>query len=815
MKRLILELSLKPFRDHSDDAIRAVCRGILQQWEALHRNAEAISFLLWTADGSEILEYTGDLSARMEWAKWVGIANGPWAEHPKTLHTARWPYCEDVPDLTYERLAFIVRALKEEGHRLTGKPVSVGTTFDPGPEFAESAFKYSRHPEIAGGAILGVGKWVNCAAILNADSQPYAGFPDGISDQTSLGTYLGRQAQHFLTDLGFDSIWFSNGFGYALEAWNVTGEVFDGHAFDTSGAARVREAILRFWRDFRKECPHFPIETRGSNLSTGMDLAAHASPLRDIYRGGFNVIAPVNSPWASMNGDYGLELVGWMSHIAELPETGVVPFRFYIHDPWWENSPWLDRHGREANDIYLPLSLCRIGSEGEITKPGSVALLTIDDSYGRMPEVVPNEITPHIQRGLLDFPDAPGLVTWVYPFDEYHEWTFGEDNRVNEVFFGDWFMRAAVNQGFPLNTVASTGNFLAARQAKPGLFEETILICPAPDEGTALAAALIAQLESGGRVLLYGPLHRADSRLLALLNLEIGEPVSGDLEIRTSLAPDSLTHGAFASRIRFRPLLSGGGLRELVPAAGIPNGELLAEVEGDGQRRAFAAGCTIAGGGRLGWVRGAFSENVDKHSMLPFKDDPSVWFASERLLRGMLQRFDVFLHFIKPSVETPDPLILAARVRNGWTFSGFTPSTNVQLKWRLPEGVPVPIGTDVLIGTDGRGTTILPRAWHRECRVFVDQTEAGEVACAEHTSGAVDVQRRLLVTGLKNATVTFHHDSSSPGARVRFQELPPYQGLGKEVPSHEPRPGLTVAHGVTGSLLISQYKNPVPSHLHS
>lgn len=813
MKRLILELSLKPFRDHSDDAVRAVCVGIFRQWEALHRDAEAISFLLWTADGSEILDYAGDPSAEMEWAKWVGIANGPWAtEPPKTLHTARWPYCENPPPLTYGRLAFIVRALKEEGRRLTGKPISVGSTFDPGPEFAESAFKYAKHPEIAAGAILGVGKWVHCAAFLKADTQSYAGFPNGIPEQTSLGTFLGRQAQHFLTDLGFDFLWFSNGFGYALEAWNVTGEVFDGFAFDPSGASRVRAAILRFWQDFREECPRFPIETRGSNLSTGMDLAAHASPLRDIYRGGFNVIAPVNSPWASMNGDYGLELVGWMSHIAELPETGVVPFRFYIHDPWWENSPWLDRHGREANDIYLPLSVCRIGADGEVTRPGSVALLTIDDSYGRMPDVVPNEITPHLQRGLADFPDAPGLVTWIYPFDEYHDWTFGKDNRVDEVFFGDWFMRAAVNQGFPLNTVVSTGNFL---QARPRLWKETILVCPAPDAGTALACALIAHLESGGKVLLYGPLHRADPRLRALLNLEPGAPISGDLLIRTTLIPDALGEGTFPDTIRFRPLLCGGGLQELLPAAGIPNGEVLAEVEGDGQRRAFAATCTLASGGRLGWVRGAFSENVDKHSMLPFKDDRKKWFTPERLLRAVLQKFGIVLHFAKPTVETPDPLILAARVRGGWTFSGFTPSTNVHLKWRLPEGVPVPVGTDVLIGTDGCGTTILPRAWHRECRVFIQQAEAGEVSCAEHTSGAVDVQRRLLVTGLKNATVTFLHDSSSAGARVRFQELPPYPGLGNEVPSHEPDPGRTVAHGVSGTLLISQFKDPVPAHLQS
>jgi len=397
-------------------------------------------------------------------------------------------------------------------------------------------------------------------------------------------------------------------------------------------------------------------------------------------------------------------------------------------------------------------------------------------------------------------------VTWIYPFDEYHDWTFGEKNRVNEVFFGDWFMRAAVNQGFPLNTVITTENFLKARQAKGSMFDETILVCPAPDAGSALAEALIAHLESGGRVLLYGPLHEADARLQALLNIKIGEPISGDLRIRTNLNLDTLGNGSFPEKLRFRELLSGGGLRELYPVDGITNGEALAEAFGEDVRRLFAASCVTAAGGVLGWVRGALSENADKHSMLPFKDDPKECFFSERLLRAVLEKFGIVLRFSKPTLDTLDPLILAARVRNGWTFSGFTPSTNVQLKWKLPDGVPVPVGCDVFIESDGCGSMALSRAWHRECRVFVQQSDPGEVSCAERTSGAVDVQRRLAVTGLKNATVIFYHDSSAIGARVRFQEEPPYPGLGRDIPSEAGTPGRTVAHNVSGTVLISQYK---------
>lgn len=79
---------------------------------------------------------------------------------------------------------------------------------------------------------------------------------------------------------------------------------------------------------------------------------------------------PVNSPWAALNFNTGVELAAWMSHVAEAP-GGEFPFRFYIHDPWFRNSPWLDRYGREPWDIYLPLSIGRLGASGKIETPST------------------------------------------------------------------------------------------------------------------------------------------------------------------------------------------------------------------------------------------------------------------------------------------------------------------------------------------------------------------------------------------------------------------------------------------------------------
>ena len=244
---------------------------------------------------------------------------------------------ENPPSYSYGDLKFIIHTLKEAGLKITGKPILVGATFDPGPEFAKSAFKYTKHPEILGGNAMGHKTFVSCYSVLNADKASYAGFPDGIPANTPLGTFFGRQSQHFLTDLNFDFIWFSNGFGFGAEGWSATGAIFTGKSFEQEKLNDFNVKIGTFWKLFRKECPDFQIQTRGTNLSVGIDLARDAVDLKNIYKGNFNMLPPPNSPWAALDGDFGLELVGYMSHMSELPDNRF-PFRYYTHDPWWLNS---------------------------------------------------------------------------------------------------------------------------------------------------------------------------------------------------------------------------------------------------------------------------------------------------------------------------------------------------------------------------------------------------------------------------------------------------------------------------------------------
>ena len=547
LKNVTLEMSPKPFREMREDYVRAVARVIFRQWEPLTLYADQISILLWTADGSEILEYDGRMETAFPWAENIGesnpghslkVENDP---HHQALHDHGRLYMAHPPALTYGRLAMIIRVLKSVGREMTGKPIRVGATFDPGGEFARSDFKYKRHNEICLGNSRGKGTFVCCYAVLNGDHHAYAGYPQGIPQGTPFGTFFGRQSQHFLTDLGYDYIWFSNGFGFGLETWMVTGPMFDGTSFHPQALPDLQRKILDFWRDYRKECPRFLIETRGTNLLTGSDLASNGTPLKAIYEGGFNLVTPPNSPWGALNNDFGLELAGYMSRIPELPPGKGFPFRFYTHDPWWLDSPWLDSYVHQPYDIFLPMAVSRITADGAVENANAIEFLTIDNSLGQMPNQVPLEVIPHLLEGLENRPDQPGPLVWVYPFDEYFALAAGPRPRLEEPFFLDWFMRAAINDGLPLNTVVSTRNFLSSVRRRPGLYRESILITRVPDAGTPLAAELLEFSAKGGRLLLYGPLGHAGDDLLAALNLKREQPAAGEFDLELAEVPDHLS----------------------------------------------------------------------------------------------------------------------------------------------------------------------------------------------------------------------------------------------------------------------------------
>jgi len=755
---ITLEASLKPFKKNDKTYIREVAKEMFTQWHSLLRHADTVSVMLWTGDGSEILDYKGFPTQPIEWAKYMGNPN---TEHPinsgpkeLSIHERAYLYLENPPNFTYGDLKFIIRTLKEEGKKVTGKPIRVGETFDPGPEFAKSDFKYKNHREILGGSAMGHNTMVSCYSVLKADQTPYAGFPKGIPENTPFGTFLGRQSKLFLQDMGFDFLWFSNGFGYGVEGWSSTGAIFDGKDFDQAKLGAAKSKISDFWKYFRAECPTIQIQTRGTNLSAGTDLARDGVDLKSIYKDK-NILPPPNSPWAALDGDFGLEMAGYMSRMSELPDERYL-FRFYTHDPWWLNTPWLDRYGREPHDIYLPMSVSRINKKGEVKIPSHLSFLSIDDAHGNMPTQVPDEVTPHILKARYDAPTAPGALVWVYPFDEYHEWAYKYKDRLPEIYYGDWLIRQAINNGFPLNTVISTRAFQNVVKDKPAFFKESIMVATVPDADSPMEKSLIYFVKKGGKLMVYGPADHGGKTFLDLLNLKNVAPLEGDFKVSTTYAGDMLTV-KYPDVIHHSRLFSGGGIATKVGNAQDEGTKIRAQMSQSEESRdvVWVRELPEWNGGKAVYVRGTNSSKFNGGKLLN-PDDPSKWFTGPLLLRYALAEFGLNCIIQKEDPSVKNPVLTISRSNNAFIFSGYNPNSTITNRFKFPQGAPLLLGLETKLDK-GNSVYTLPTAWNRECRVFVEQNE-GILSFKELHSGEKGIRKRFHVRDLENATVRIYAD---------------------------------------------------------
>lgn len=502
-KKITLEMSLKPFKQTDETYVRNVIREVFLSWRPLLKNRPEISVMLWVGDGSEILDYTGNMDAAFEWAYYIGTANRPEFNpdvdiKAESLHSKKRKYIANPPEVSYRTLQSVISIIKDEGKKLyPGSVITVGETMDIGPEFAVSDFKYSRHREIInfGSGVDSLG-FIDASSKLHGDSYHYAAFPDGIDEGTDFGYFFGLQANRFLKDMGFDYIWLSNGLGFSADPWKLTGKIFDGEKFHPERLKSVREKVFGFWDTFRKCNPDIAIETRGTNNTVGIDYAADGVPLYEIYKADFGITPPPNSPWAALNNNYGLELAGHMSRNAELPGNEFM-FRYYIHDPWWMNSPWYDRYEGYAGDIYLPMAVSRIDKYGKVQTADLFNILSIDNSHGDMPEQCINEPVPHILKAEKDAPDEPSPLVWVYPVREYT--TAYDELSLKEMYFGDKYIVEEINKGLPLCCVTSTDSLILQDLA---IYRKSVLISPVPADDT-VRNKLKQFVSEGGKVIFY------------------------------------------------------------------------------------------------------------------------------------------------------------------------------------------------------------------------------------------------------------------------------------------------------------------------
>lgn len=85
----------------------------------------------------------------------------------------------------------------------------------------------------------------------------------------------------------------------------------------------------------------------------------------------------------------------------------------------------------------------------------------------------------------------------------------------------------------------------------------------------------------------------------------------------------------------------------------------------------------------------------------------------------------------------------------------------------MPQGAPLLLGLETRL-EKGHSTYVMPTAWNRECRIFVEQSD-GLVSCKELHSGQLGISKRFEVTGLKNAKVHIY-----PGDEVTAESFRAY-----------------------------------------
>ena len=209
--------------------------------------------------------------------------------------------------------------------------------------------------------------------------------------------------------------------------------------------------------------------------------------------------------------------------------------------------------------ISTPMSASRLNGDGSLSVPNRLAVLTVDTEKGEYLMDEANEVTPHFNRALDEQADAVSPFTWVYPYDEYHSHLKDNKDQLGESFFHDQFMVQSLNAGLPVSTVTSTDAFVRLHQNNS--LPDTIYITPVPAAGTDMDTALLAALQQGTKVILYGSLAGASQALQDLLGVTLDAPLSGEFELNSDIIEDTYA-GPHPADGANDPLLASIGLDE-------------------------------------------------------------------------------------------------------------------------------------------------------------------------------------------------------------------------------------------------------------
>jgi len=365
-----------------------------------------------------------------------------------------------------------------------------------------------------------------------------------------------------------------------------------------------------------------------------------------------------------------------------------------------------------------------------------------------MPEKVSNEIIPYLLEASEHAPDAPGPLVFVYPFDEYNRYLECCPEKISGIFADEYFIKDALNQGFPLNTVISTGNLRKLLLKNPERFIGSVLLFPANSLDNAFFEMVCDFINKGGNVLTYGSLKNAVPALLQELGIENYDGISGELKLKLHIGDEN----GYPEKIYHSELLSDGKITECVKNGS--KAKILAEVSSvEGKKRLLAVSKELKDG-KLVWVRTGNFCRYDKDSGVFPSLDPEKFFHLGKLMRFSLKEFGINISFKQKKNLQNTPIMTVSRNKNAFWFSGFVPDTNITEEFEFPYGAPLFTGTDATI-FNGKTSYSLPRTWHCECRIFVKQNDFSELRAKEICPLHPTAKRRIFVKGLKNAELTF------------------------------------------------------------
>ena len=788
---LTLEFSLKPFAPPDPDRFRETGERIWEIWQPMIARSRRLSVLLWIGTGDEILRFANDPEQAFPWAHNIGFCNYHYkdAYDRRNIHyrvnRAR-PFLEEPGEFTYGLLKDLIVILRETARRRLGRDLRVGATFDPGPEFADSRFRFEFHREILqplDSSLYCPLRFITHHGRLRADESRYAGFPNGVPEDTSLGTFLGRQFKAVRKFAGFDFLWLSNGFGYSENPWVWYGNLFDGRTLRVERIAdQVRDTIA-FWEDLRAADPEAVLEVRGTNYSLGMDMVTDGCSHRRINKAGNLLKAPCNPPWGSRA--LGLEMGSYLSRMAKTPASRL-PFRYYLNDPWFACRPWYDYYGCEPFDILVPMSAARLGENGMVETPTDVNFLSIDASDGTLDADQALAVSGYLMDAFADRADAAGPVVWIYPYEEYHDLLDAASPVLTSVFAHEWFMCRVIDEGLPVNTVCSSDRFLelAAKDQLP----QTIWLAPVPAGDWAYGGALLDHVKAGGRVIVYGSLAEAPAALRKALGVELTMPIEGKLQVVEQrlildevedptawIAAADPTHAATGmASATTEPHEDSSGFRPLIHRASVSGGGICETADDQVVRTVVGRGGALRAytivsrpfgeeGGILAWHRGTVGFEPRTDRIEPGWDSPVAACQPARWMRSLLAELGILVRQHRPSLASKSSNLFIKRVRGAWVYTGHQPDTSVTLGLATVDGAPAFEEYETRI-VDGHARVAFGKTFHRVVRTFVQM--ANGVVSVKRLPPPVGRQVHFSIAGLGEADVTIY---TQPGSADQVQ----------------------------------------------